>query len=75
VNGHSNGNDSSHEKMNNTSEINHTMQAHDIEEANAKRNREITSKAVSGILLLLLQWTKLSRMWQLSLFYHLSIVH
>jgi Domain of unknown function (DUF3402) len=68
VNGHSNGNETSQEKINNTSEINQTVQAHDIEEANNKRNREITSKAVSGILLLLLQWTKLSRMFRLWLF-------
>lgn len=33
-----------------------------IEELNALRVREITSKAVSGILLMLLKWFKLSRM-------------
>lgn len=33
-----------------------------VEELNAIRAREITSKAVSGILLMLLKWFKLSRM-------------
>lgn len=33
-----------------------------VEELNALRVREITSKAVSGILLMLLKWFKLSRM-------------
>ena len=32
-----------------------------VEELNAVRSREITSKAVSGVLLLLLKWFKLSR--------------
>lgn len=33
-----------------------------VDELNALRAREITSKAVSGILLMLLKWFKLSRM-------------
>ena len=32
-----------------------------VEELNALRSREITTKAVSGILLILLKWLKLSR--------------
>lgn len=32
-----------------------------IEELDATRTREITAKAVSGIMLLLLKWLKLSR--------------
>lgn len=32
-----------------------------VEEINAIRSREITSKAVSGIILMLLKWFKLSR--------------
>ena len=32
-----------------------------VEELNALRSREITTKAVSGILLILLKWFKLSR--------------
>ena len=35
-----------------------------VEELNAVRSREITSKAISGILLALLKWFKLSRMWE-----------
>lgn len=35
-----------------------------VEELNAVRSREITSKAIAGILLALLKWFKLSRMWQ-----------
>ncbi len=34
-----------------------------VEELNAIRSREITSKAVSGVLLVLLKWFKLSRKW------------
>ena len=33
-----------------------------LEELNAVRSREISAKAISGILLLLLKWFKLSRM-------------
>ena len=33
----------------------------DVEETNAVRLREITSKAIAGILLVLLRWFKLSR--------------
>ena len=33
-----------------------------VEELNSIRSREITSKAVSGVLLMLLKWFKLSRM-------------
>lgn len=32
-----------------------------VEELNALRSREITTKAVSGVLLILLKWFKLSR--------------
>lgn len=32
-----------------------------VEELNAVRSREISSKAVSGVLLMLLKWFKLSR--------------
>ena len=34
-----------------------------IVELNAERCREITSKAIAGILLILLKWFKLSRKW------------
>lgn len=37
------------------------------EEADAARTREITAKAVSGIMLLLLKWLKLSRKWNRAL--------
>ena len=33
-----------------------------VEELNSLRSREITTKAVSGVLLVLLKWFKLSRM-------------
>lgn len=36
-----------------------------IDEIEAFRSREITSKAVSGILLILLKWFKVSRMYNL----------
>ncbi|KAH8550495.1 hypothetical protein BGW37DRAFT_66525 [Umbelopsis sp. PMI_123] len=60
ANSNAHSSEASQEHMTNASENSHPVQPHDIEEANNKRNREITSKAVSGILLLLLQWTKLS---------------
>ena len=33
------------------------------EEVDAARTREITAKAVTGIMLLLLKWLKVSRRW------------
>jgi hypothetical protein len=41
-----------------------------IEEIEALRSREITAKAVSGILLLLLKWFKISRKSQLRYLIH-----
>lgn len=37
-----------------------------IDEIEALRSREVTAKAVSGILLMLLKWFKVSRMFSLS---------
>lgn len=34
-----------------------------LEEVDTKRNREVISKAISGLLLLLLKWSKSSRRW------------
>jgi hypothetical protein len=62
-----NNNDNNQEKTNSSAEHSNSSQHNDIEEADTKRNHEITAKAVSGILLLLLQWTKLSRMYYLVL--------
>ena len=45
---------------------NHTDSA--IDELNAVRLREITSKAVSGILLMLLKWFRLSRKFAIMTF-------
>lgn len=39
-----------------------------IDEIEALRSREITAKAVSGILLILLKWFKVSRMYLMSNF-------
>lgn len=46
-----------------------------VEDLNAVRLREITSKAVSGILITLLKWFKLSRKLTMcaSLWYHLNL--
>lgn len=35
-----------------------------LEQVDVTRNREIYSKAISGILMILLKWTKSSRMFQ-----------
>lgn len=45
----------------NTSKDNHTITLEYLEEVDVIRDREIISKAVSGILLVLLKWTKSSR--------------
>lgn len=45
-----------------------------IEEVEALRSREITGKAVSGILLVLLKWFKISRMYIMSVVVSLLIV-
>jgi hypothetical protein len=52
---------SSEKNKEESSNKNQAMTLESLEEADVIRDREITSKAVSGILLVLLKWTKSSR--------------
>lgn len=45
--------------------LNDTVTLEHLEEADIKRDREIYSKAISGLLLLLLKWSKSSRMYEI----------
>lgn len=58
-------NNSSKQPNHNADGSHKPLQQNGLEEADATRNREILSKAISAVIFLLLKWTKVSRMLDL----------